>query len=211
MIKRTFITGLFIILPILVTYWILAFIFGAVNGTVTPILTHFIEFVAPGQWLQHAFMEYFAPIVSFIIAVSVIYLVGLVGGNVLGRQIIRLLEALVLRIPMVRGIYSAVRQFFDTFSHNKATAYRGVVLVEFPRAGSWAMGLLTGSATKEISKHAQNNLVSVFIPTTPNPTGGYLIFIPESQVIRLSISVDDALKMIISCGVLTPANSKLAK
>jgi uncharacterized membrane protein len=203
-IRRTFIAGLFIVLPVFVTYWLLALVFGAVNGTVTPVLTRVVQWVAPGAWLQHAWVTYFAPLVSVVLAIALVYVIGLVGGNVLGRQVLRTVENVVLRIPVVRGIYSAVRQFVDTFSHSDSTAFRGVVLVEFPRAGSWSLGLVAGNASPEITAHARSDLVSVFVPTTPNPTGGYLIFVPEAQAIRLSMTVDDALKMIVSGGVLTP-------
>jgi len=206
-IRRTFIAGLFIVLPVIVTYWLLALLFGAVNSTVTPILTRVVQWVFSGEWLQHAWVNYFAPLVSVVLAVALVFVIGLVGGNVLGRQVLRTVENVVLRIPVVRGIYSAVRLFVDTFSRCDGRAYRGVVLVEFPRAGSWSLGLLTGNASPEVTAHTRSDLVSVFVPTTPNPTGGYLIFVPEAQALRLSMSVDDALKMIISGGVLIPEAS----
>jgi uncharacterized membrane protein len=203
-IRRKLAAGLIIVLPVIVTYWVVKFLFNAVNDTVTPVLTNIIRWVAPGSWAQYAWINFVAPLVSVILAVLVIYVIGLIGGNVLGRQLLGLLESLLLRIPVVRGIYSAARQFVDTFSRPEGTAFRGVVLVEFPREGTWSLGFVTGTAPREVVAHAAEKLVSVFVPTTPNPTGGYLLFVPERNAIRLEMSVDEALKMVISGGVLSP-------
>jgi uncharacterized membrane protein len=208
--RRTFITGLLIVLPVIVTYWLLALIIGAIDASITPVLTEVVRFIGPDEWLQYAWVHYLSPLVSVFLAVAVVYFIGLVGGNVLGRQILRVVEGMLLRIPVVRGIYSAVRQFVDTFSRPEGAAYRGVVLVEFPRPGSWSLGLITGNASNEVTARIGQSLVSVFVPTTPNPTGGYLIFVPEERALRLEMSVDEALKMIISGGVLTPESAPAA-
>lgn len=204
--RRTLLTGLVVVLPIFITYWVIAFIVGALHRTVTPVLTQILRLLAPGEWLQQAWLNYIAPLVSVALAVAVIYLIGLVGGNVLGRQLLKTVEGLLLRIPIVRGIYSATRQFIDTFSRPQGSGFRGVVLIEFPREGSWSLAFLTGAPQGEVQEHAGQPLVSVFVPTTPNPTSGYLLFVPESRTVRLDITIDDALKMIISGGVLVPGS-----
>jgi uncharacterized membrane protein len=200
--RRTFVTGLLVIMPVLITYWVVRLLFGTINNTVTPVIFKLMGLFAPGQedWL----LKFAAPIVSIVLAVAVIYLIGLIGGNVIGRQVLKSLEALLLHIPIVRGIYSATRQFIDTFSRSDGKSFSGVVLVEFPRAGCWSIGLLTTETRGEVPVRTGRALVSVFVPTTPNPTGGYLLFVPKEDVVHLEMSIDDALKMIISGGVLTP-------
>ena len=133
-----------------------------------------------------------------------VYLLGTLAGNVLGRQLIAALESLLMQIPVVRGIYSATRQFLQTFSGDKNEAFSKVVLFEYPRKGLWTMGLLTGETRGEVQEKTDDVVVSVFVPTTPNPTSGWLIFVPRKNLTELSMSVDDAFKMIISGGILTP-------
>ena len=209
--RRTFVTGLFIVLPVLVTVWVISLIFGAVDGTVTPVLTEAVRLITPGQWLANAWVKYIAPLVSVLLAVFIIYIIGLVGGNVLGRQVLRWMESILMHIPVVRGIYSATRQFVDTFSRPGGNAFRSVVMVEFPREGTWSLGLVTGEASGEVAARAKSKLITVFVPTSPNPTGGYVLFVPDDKVVRLEMSVDDAMKIIISGGVLTPETAPVTQ
>jgi uncharacterized membrane protein len=201
--KRTFITGLVIIIPILVTLWIIMFIFNLASGSITPLILKVLEFVTGGTWVEHVWIEWVAPLVSFVLAVVFIYVLGLIGGNVIGRHLIDWMSQLLLQIPFVRGIYSAARQFVGSFSGDRR-AFSEVVLVEYPRSGVWTLGLVTGPTRGEIQSVLPGEWLNVFVPTTPNPTSGWILFIPVTQVIRLRMSVDDALKMIISAGVLTP-------
>lgn len=200
--RRTMVAGLIIVLPVIVTYWLIALLFDAINGTLTPVLTMFVGMLAPPKLLDA--WRYLAPFFSIVLSVSVIYFIGLVGGNVLGRQILNWGEGLVMRIPVVRGIYSAIRQFVDTFSRPEGSAFGSVVLLEFPREGSWSLGLVAGNASGEVAARLPAKMLSVFVPTSPNPTSGYIVFLPEAKVVRLEMSVDDALKMIISGGALMP-------
>ena len=203
-VRRTFLTGLIIVLPVFVTYWVLKVIFGSINSSVTPVIFHVVQLFGPGEWVKYAWVTFIAPIVSVSLAASIILMVGLVGGNMVGRQVLKAAEALIMRVPVVRGIYSATRQFIDTFSRPDGSAFRSVVLVEFPRPGAWSIAFLTSTAQGEVQRRAGRRLVAVFVPTTPNPTGGYLLFVPEESVIKMGMSVDDALKMVISGGILTP-------
>jgi uncharacterized membrane protein len=146
-------------------------------------------------------VRWLAPAASVLVALLLIYLVGLLGGNVVGRQVLKGLEAVVLQIPFIRGIYAATRQFLDTFSRDQK-AFQKVVLVEWPRPGAWTVAFVTNEAPGAL---APADHVCVFVPTTPNPTGGYIIFVPRAAVRPLSMSVDDAFKLVISGGVLTPS------
>ncbi len=201
--RRTLLTGFFIILPLAVTLWFLQLVFGAVDRAMTPVILRTFHLVGFGEWSTVAWVKIFLPIASLTVAVLFTWLLGLVGGNVVGRQIVAWLERLVQQIPVVRSIYSATRQFVDTFSSSDGRSFNRVVLVEWPQKGSWTIGLVTQDTGGEIrQKLGQKKLLSVYVPTTPNPTGGYLIFIAEENVMPLSMSVDEALKMVISLGVL---------
>lgn len=203
--RRTFITGLLFILPILVSMWLVRFVFEQVSASVTPVVRQVIRLVDFGRWNENAWVDYIAPVVSVALAVLLIWLIGLIGGNVIGRRLLRRLENLILQVPLVKSIYAATRQFIDTFSNAGNKAFKEVVLVEYPRQGLWSLAFLTNDSNSgEVQMRTQSQVISVFIPTTPNPTSGWLLFVPDEDVIRLRMSVDEAFKMIISGGVLTP-------
>ena len=153
---------------------------------------------------MRGWIETIVQLLSVGVGAAGIFLIGLLAENVLGRQLLKGLEWLLMQIPFIRGIYSATRQFLETFSGDSTKAFRKVVLFEYPRKGLWTMGLLTGDAKGEVAERIPEKMVSVFVPTTPNPTSGWLIFVPVESVQELDMDVDDAFKMIISGGVLTP-------
>lgn len=202
--RRTFLTGVVIILPVVVTGWIILFVFNLLARTLTPVVLQSIQLFGLGAWSKAAWLNYAAPLVSVTLSLLLIYLIGLIGGNVLGKQVIGLFDKLMMQVPFVRGIYSATRQFFQTFSRSKGEAFSRVVLVEYPRKDLWTMALVTARTRGEVQERTHANMVSVFVPTTPNPTSGWLLFVPEEDCIFLDMSVDDAFKMIISGGVITP-------
>ena len=202
--KRTFLTGLVVLTPVLVTIWVVKFVLAQISGTLNPMVLKALRLIGSGAWLETAWVNFVSPIISIMLAVMMIYFLGTLAGNVLGRQLIQWLEKLLMQIPVVRGIYSATRQFLETFSGDKTKAFNKVVLFEYPRKGLWTMGLLTGETKGEVRERSGQDMVSVFVPTTPNPTSGWLIFVPINDIQELDMSVDDAFKMIISGGVLTP-------
>ena len=126
----------------------------------------------------------------------------------LGRALIRLGERLVARMPFVRGIYSASKQIIETVVGQKETSFREVVLMEFPRKGVWTIGFITGVTKGEIQRLVEDECVNVFVPTTPNPTGGYLMFVPRRELIPLEMSVEDGIKLVVSCGIVIPADPR---
>jgi uncharacterized membrane protein len=202
-LRRTFVTGLLIVLPVLVTVFVIRFVFGQINSTITPMILKIIPLIGLGRWAEAAWMNYLAPLVSISLALLLIYVLGLVGENVIGRQVLAWIDRLLKQVPIVRGIYSATRQFIDTFSGDKK-AFSRVVLVEYPRRGLWTMALLTSETKGEVQQRTEKDVVSVFVPTTPNPTSGWLLFVPSDEIVELDMTVDDAFKMIISGGVLSP-------
>jgi uncharacterized membrane protein len=200
--RRTFLTGLIIVLPAWVTLWIISLIFGLFAGAVTPLVHKLIQLVGLSDGSEAAWVRYVAPVVSVALSFLTIYLVGLIGGNVLGRQLIAAIDRLLLQVPFVRGIYKATRQFFDTFA--KPRGFNRVVLVEYPRQGLWTLALVTGTPRGEVQRQIEGSVISIFVPTTPNPTSGFLLFVDEREVVPLAMSVEDALKMIVSGGVVNP-------
>jgi uncharacterized membrane protein len=209
-IRRTFLAGLFIALPLIVTYWVVSFVVTQIHDSINPLIRNAVRLFGLGGWMANAWIEYAAPIISVALAIILIYLLGVVGGNVIGRQILRSLEHLLMRVPVVRSIYSATRQFIDTFSGTTSRAFSRVVLVEYPRKGMWTIGFVTGELVPPTLPPGYNSCVAVFLPTTPNPTSGWLAVVPHEDVIPIDITIDDAFKLIISGGVLKPGNNNAA-
>lgn len=202
--RRTFLTGLVVAAPILVTLWLVTLLFDQVSSYIAPALFGLARFFGFAGEPMRGWIETIVQLLSVGVGAAGIFLIGLLAENVLGRQLLKGLEWLLMQIPFIRGIYSATRQFLETFSGDSTKAFRKVVLFEYPRKGLWTMGLLTGDAKGEVAQRVPEKMVSVFVPTTPNPTSGWLIFVPIESVQELEMSVDDAFKMIISGGVLTP-------
>ena len=130
--------------------------------------------------------------------------IGFLTTNLLGRSLLRVGEAIVDRMPVVRGIYSALKQIFETVLAQKSTSFRQVALVEFPKAGSWCVAFVTTEQTGEISRKLDDEMVGLFVPTTPNPTSGYLIYVARKNLVLMDMSVEDAMKLVISGGVIAP-------
>jgi len=202
--KRTFITGLVIILPIAITLWVVKFIVIQTASILTPVIHKIIAAFGLGAFIDTASIKYLIMFLSLILTFIIIYLVGLIGGTVLGKQLLAWFERILMQVPVVRSVYSAVRQFLDTFSSSGGSAFRKVVMVEYPRKGLWTLALLTAETKGEIQSKLAQDMISVFVPTTPNPTSGWLLLVPKSDVVELEMSVDESFKLIISGGVLTP-------
>lgn len=201
--RRTFLAGLLICMPLLTTLWLIVFVLEQIHQAATPVIVEVMALAGFDAWLQQDWAKHVAPVISVVLALGAVYVVGLVGGNVIGRRLLRRLERLLLYMPLIRPIYSSVRQFVQTFSKAQGRTFSRVVMVEYPRKGVWTLGLVTNTASKQILETVQQpELVSVFLPTTPNPTSGWLAFIPSTECMDLAMSVDDAFKLIISGGVL---------
>jgi uncharacterized membrane protein len=150
-----------------------------------------------------------------IIGVVLITLIGAVAAGFLGRWIIRLGESILNRMPVVRSIYGAIKQILETVISTQSDAFREVILVEYPRRGMWVIGFVTGGTKEEVARRMDGEMVNVFVPTTPNPTSGFLLFCPRDEVIFMDMSVEDAVKLVVSGGIVTPpddaAKGKSAK
>ena len=202
MLKKYFITGLLIWLPLAITLWVLDIILTTLDTTLL---------LLPVNWRPDALLGFHIPGFGLILSLSIVLLTGLLAANFIGERLVRWWEGLLSRIPIVRSIYSSVKQVSDTMLSPKGNAFRQAVLVEFPQRGQWAIGLVIGAPGEMIEGAIGERAVTVFVPTAPNPTSGYTIIVPLHEVRELDMSVDDALKFVVSLGVVTPLGRRGAR
>lgn len=204
-IRRYLIAGLLAWVPLGVTIFIIKFFASYLSGLVglLPVAwqpDHLIGFHIPGL----------SAIIGIIVIVIVLFITGLLASNFFGRFLLGLGVDLLEHIPLVRSIYSTVKQISDTMFSKKGKAFRKVVLIRYPHKDSWSLAFLTSDSLGEVGIKAPSPLISVFIPTTPNPTSGFLILVPPEDVIELEMTVDEAFKMIVSLGVIVPPYPRIA-
>lgn len=194
-LRRYLLAGLLVWLPIVVTVLILKFLIGLVDG----ILLLLPEAVQP-----ETLLGFQIPGLGVLLSAIVLLLTGMVVTNLFGSSMVRMGERLLARIPFVRAIYSATKQLTETLFSGKGKSFRKVVMVRFPHPGVWTVAFLTGEGMKEANTKTGSDLVNVFVPTTPNPTGGYFLMVPRNDIIDLDMSVDDGIKLILSAGAVVP-------
>jgi uncharacterized membrane protein len=204
-IRGRLVRGVILLLPLLVTVWLLGLLFNLINSNVAPLVRRLLEWGRiPGteSWLAPVAI----PVVSLLLTALATYLLGLVAGNLAGRRLLTLVESWILRIPLVKGIYGSARQLLDAFGASGARAFSKVVLLEYPRAGLWTLGFVTTEVVHMIKHRGEESVptVPVFLPTTPNPTSGWMILVPTSDLRELDISIEDAIKLIVSGGIVAP-------
>lgn len=193
--KKYFITGLLVLVPLFITVWVLSSIIGIMDQSL---------FLLPESWRPKALLGHEIIGIGALLTVLIILFTGVVATNFFGKQLINLWEAMLSRVPFVKSIYASVKQVSDTLFSDSGNAFRRAVLVQFPRQGTWTIAFITGQPGGDIVNHLQGDFVSVYVPTTPNPTGGYFLMMPRADVVELDMSVDEALKYIISMGVVAP-------
>ncbi len=200
-VRNIFLTGIFTVVPIAITFWLLNFIFTKVDPIFQPIIIKIIDLV---PFLKGRVT--YIPGLGIVMTMVAIFLVGLFVRNIIGQKLVELGEWIVQKIPVVRGIYASSKQFMQAVSLTSNDGFRKVILVEYPRKGLWVVGFVTCENTGETQLLTQEDVVNVFIPTTPNPTSGFLLLVPKKDVIPLSMSVEQGLKLVVSGGIVTPAN-----
>jgi uncharacterized membrane protein len=200
-IRRCFISGLLLWLPIWVTLLVIKFLVDILGNSITML---------PHQYQPDALLGFHIPGIGFLITVLVIFFSGMIVANFLGRSVIGFWDAVINRIPLVRSIYSSVKQVSETLLTPGGQSFRKVLLVEYPRKGLWTIAFQTSEITPAALKDAfkDDEMVSFFVPTTPNPTSGFLMMAPRKDVIEMDLSVDQALKFVISLGVVQPEKVK---
>ena len=193
--KRYLVAGLLVWVPLGITIWVLHFLVTTLDQT----LLLFPESAQPDRLLgMH--IPGFGVLLSF----AILFLTGVIAANFFGARLIRVWESLLGRIPVVKSIYSSVKQVSDTLLSDSGNAFRKALLVRFPHQDSWSIAFLTGTPAPAVAEHLGEEHLSVYVPTTPNPTSGYFVIVPKSKVRELDMTVDEALKYVISMGVVAP-------
>ena len=193
--KRYLIAGLLVWVPLGITLWVLHFLLTSLDQ---------ILLVLPESARPRALFGFDIPGLGVVVFFGILLLTGVVAANFFGQRLIVAWESILGRIPFVKSIYSSVKQVSDTLLSDKGYAFRKALLVEFPRPGSWTIAFMTGTPAGAVTPYLPGEHVSVYVPTTPNPTGGYFLMLPRAEVRELDMTVDEALKYIISMGVVSP-------
>ena len=195
-LKKYFITGLVIWVPLGITLWVLHLLVSTMDQTLL---------LLPEQFQTEQWLGMHVPGMGVVLTLVVVFGTGLIAANILGQRLFRFWELALGRIPFVNAIYNSVKQVSDTLFKSGGHAFRKALLVQYPHQGSWTIAFLTGQPGGDVVNHLQGEYWSVYVPTTPNPTSGFFLMMPKSAVIVLDMSVDEALKYIISMGVVSPA------
>jgi len=199
--KRYLMAGLLVWVPLGITIWIMVWLVTTLDQTLLLI---------PAHLRPEALIGFHIPGLGVLLSVAILLGTGIFAANFFGQRLIKFWEAILGRIPFVKSIYSSVKQVSDTVLSDQGTAFRKALLVEFPRPGCWTIAFLTGTPSDAVADHLRGEFISVYVPTTPNPTGGYFVMVPKDSVRELDMSVDDALKYIISMGVVAPRRRSYA-
>ena len=200
--RKYFITGLLILVPLAITLWVVNLVIGTMDKSLL---------LLPERWQPEVLFGFHIPGLGTILTLLIIFLTGLATRNFIGKRVVRVWEAVLIRIPVVNTIYSSVKQVSDTLFSSSGNAFRKALLVEYPRKGCWTIAFLTGIPGGDVKNHLQGDYVSLYVPTTPNPTSGFFLMVPRADTIELDMSVDAALKYIVSMGVVAPDHLPLEK
>ena len=198
LIRRYLITGLLIWVPLVITLWVLDLLVSMMDQTLL---------LLPAEWRTEGFLGIHIPGMGVVLTLLVVFATGVFAANIIGQRMVNFWEGVLARIPVVNAIYSGVKQVSDTLFAPGGQAFRKALLVQYPRQGAWTIAFLTGTPGGDVANHLTGDYVSVYVPTTPNPTSGFFLMLPKSDVIELDMSVDEALKYIISMGVVSPGGN----
>lgn len=195
-LRTYFLTGILITAPIAITVAIAVWFVDFVDSTITPLI--------PARYNPETYLPFSVPGLGLVVLVIFLTLVGFLTANFIGRQLVRFGERMVARMPVVRSIYGALKQLFETVLAQSSTSFRQCVLVEWPRRDLWTLAFVTGGAKGEITRLTGGDMVAIYVPTTPNPTSGYLMYVPRRDLKFLDMSVEDGLKLVLSGGLVVP-------
>lgn len=207
--KRYFVAGLLVWLPLAITIWVLSWLLGAFDGIFSALLTA-LEALLPESIAGSLGQLRRIPFLSVLVLGGILLATGVFATNIFGAWWVQQWDRLLHKIPIVKSIYSSVRQVSDTLFSSSGNAFREAVLVQYPRQGSWTIAFVTGRPGGEVAARLPGDYVSVYVPTTPNPTSGFFLMMPRADVLELRMSVDEALKYVISMGVVAPPAARPA-
>lgn len=198
---RTYlIAGVLVTAPIGLTIYLAWVFVHWIDARVMPLI--------PIQYQPDTYLPFPVPGLGLILVVGGLILIGALTTNLLGRTVLRLSERILNRMPVIRGVHATLKQVFETVFSHKSDAFRQVVMIEYPRRGLWALGFLTGPTLGEVQNLTRERVLNIFLPTTPNPTSGFLLFVPEDDVLILDMTVEEGIKMVMSGGIVTPLDRR---
>ena len=201
-VRKWLLAGLLVLVPLAITVWLLNWFVATLDQTLE---------ILPGDWHPDKLLGYHIPGFGVLLALAVVLVIGAFASNFLGKKLVSWWDALLGRIPIVRSIYSSIKQVSDTLFSENGNAFRKALLVQWPREGVWTIGFQTGAPGGDVVTHLQGDYLSVYVPTTPNPTGGYFVMLRREDCIELKMSVDEALTYVISMGVVVPGSAATYK
>ncbi|MEW8431260.1 MAG: DUF502 domain-containing protein [gamma proteobacterium symbiont of Ctena orbiculata] len=197
-LRRYLVAGLLVWLPLGATFLVINLLVGWMDNSLL---------LLPEAYRPDNLFGFHIPGLGVLLSLLILLLTGLVAANLFGRKVVSMWERLLARIPLVRSVYSAVKQMVETMFADKGRSFRKVILVEFPRRGLWTLAFLTSEESGAVQQATGRDVVNVYVPTTPNPTGGYFVLVPKEDIRELDMSVDDGLKMLLSMGAVNPADA----
>jgi len=195
-LRAYFLAGVLITAPVSLTIYLAWLFITFVDERVFSLL--------PPQYNPETYFRFSIPGIVLLLAAFGLTLIGALTAGILGRGVNLLLGSILNRLPVIRSLYSAIKQIMETVLANKSAAFRECVLIEYPRKGIWTIGFITGNTKGEVQDRSTEKLINVFVPTTPNPTSGFLLFVPEQDVVRLKMPIEDGLKLVVSGGIVAP-------
>jgi uncharacterized membrane protein len=199
-IRGYFLTGIIVTAPIGLTFYVSFLFIGFIDSKVRNII--------PVKYHYDNILPFEIPGIGLLIVFIMLTFIGFLTAGIIGRYIIKLGERIIARLPIIRSVYGALKQIFESVLKTSSKSFREVVLIEYPRKGIWAIGFITGDTQGEVQETSKDELVNVFLPTTPNPTSGFLLFVPRKDLRVLNMNVEEGIKMVISGGIVTPKFKK---
>ena len=199
-LRTWLLTGLLVTAPIVVSLYVTWIVIHSVDSTITPWI--------PARYLPETYLPFRIPGMGLVIVLLALTVIGALTASLLGRYFLHLSDRIMARMPVVRSIYGATKQVFETVLSSQGNAFRSVVLIEYPRKGIWTLGFITGGTVGEVEHYTEQDMVNVFVPTTPNPTSGFLLFVPRREVTELAMTVEEGIKMIVSTGLVMPPDRR---
>jgi len=195
-LRTYFFAGILITAPISLTIYLAWLFITFVDERVFSVI--------PQQYNPETYLPFSIPGIGLLLALIGLTLIGALTAGILGRALHGLIEGTLNRLPIIRSLYGAIKQIMETVLANKSSAFRECVLIEYPRKGIWTIGFITGTTRGEVQERTAEEVINVFVPTTPNPTSGFLLFVPAQDIIRLKMPIEDGRKLVVSGGIVTP-------
>lgn len=199
-LRAYFFAGILVTAPIAITFYLAWLFVHFVDNTVTDLI--------PPRYNPETYLPFATPGLGLVMVIVALIVIGWLAASFLGRFFHRTIDHVLAQVPVIRNVYGTVKQIFETVLAQRSNAFREAVLLEYPRRGMWAIGFITGRTEGEVQNITEEETVNVFLPTTPNPTSGFLLFLPRKDLVRLSMTVEEAIKMVISGGIVTPPDRR---